>query len=74
MNAITNIYDAATGRIHDPVMFMAADADIKRHVIATWGGGNARAAPTFPPRWPPRCPPLGRTAREPRGIRCQRPC
>lgn len=47
MNAITNIYDAASGRIHDPVMFMAADADLKKHVIATWAADNARSAATF---------------------------
>lgn len=47
MNAITNFYDAAAGRITDPVMFMAADAALKKQVIALWATDNARHAATF---------------------------
>lgn len=42
-----NFYDAATGRISDPIAFMAADADIKKQVIALWAADNARTAATF---------------------------
>jgi hypothetical protein len=48
MNAITqNFYDAASGRITDPVLFMAADAAVKKHVINLWAADNARHALTF---------------------------
>ena len=47
MNAITNFYDAAAGRITDPVMFMAADASLKKQVISLWAADNARHAATF---------------------------
>lgn len=48
MNAITqNFYDAASGRITDPIAFMAADGAIKRQVIALWAADNARHAATF---------------------------
>jgi hypothetical protein len=47
MNAITNFYDSANGRITDPIAFTAADADIQRQVIALWGADNARHAATF---------------------------
>lgn len=46
MNAVTNLYDGASG-IKDPTLFMAADADVKRAVIATWAADNARHAATF---------------------------
>jgi hypothetical protein len=42
-----NFYDHATGRITDPAMFMLADADLKRRVIALWANDNARHAATF---------------------------
>lgn len=46
MNAITkNFYDA--GRITDPLGFMAADAGIKKQIIALWAADNARHAATF---------------------------
>lgn len=47
MNAISNFYDAAAGRITDPVMFMAADAALKKQVISLWAADNARHAATF---------------------------
>lgn len=47
MNAITNFFDSASGRITDPVAFMAADAGIKKQVIALWAADNARTAKTF---------------------------
>lgn len=47
MNAITNFYDAASGRITDPIMFMAADGALKRQVISLWTADNARHAATF---------------------------
>lgn len=47
MNAITTFFDAAAGRITDPVAFLAADADIKAHVIRLWAADNARHAATF---------------------------
>jgi|TARA_R110002012_G_scaffold16958_20_gene64536 hypothetical protein len=48
MNAITsNFYDSASGRISDPVAFMAADADVKAHVLRLWAADNARHAATF---------------------------
>lgn len=40
-------FDAASGRITDPVAFMAADADIKAQVIRLWATDNARLAATF---------------------------
>ena len=46
MNAITNLYDSASG-IKDVTLFMAADADVKRAVISTWAADNARHAATF---------------------------
>ena len=48
MNAITqNFFDATNGQITDPIAFMAADASIKRQVIALWAKDNARHAATF---------------------------
>ncbi|MEY4838684.1 MAG: hypothetical protein RLZZ475_2543 [Pseudomonadota bacterium] len=47
MNAITNFYDRASGRISDPSLFMLADADVKRQVISLWAADNARHAATF---------------------------
>ena len=47
MNAFSNFFDSAAGRITDPVAFMAADADVKRAVISAWAGANARHAATF---------------------------
>ena len=47
MNAISNFFDAAAGRITDPVMFMAADAAIKKQVIGLWAADNARHAASF---------------------------
>jgi len=47
MNAVTNFYDRASGRISDPAMFMLADAEVKRQVIALWANDNARHAATF---------------------------
>ncbi|WP_257541039.1 DUF2184 domain-containing protein [Sphingobium sp. CFD-1] len=48
MNAIThNFFDAASGRITDPIAFMAADADVKKQVIGIWAADNARHAATF---------------------------
>lgn len=46
MNAITTFYDSGAG-LTDPVGFMAADAAIKRAVIAAWANDNARHAATF---------------------------
>ena len=46
MNAITNLYDSASG-IKDAELFMAADADVKKAVIATWARDNAKHAATF---------------------------
>ena len=46
MNAITNLYDSASG-IKDAEMFMLADADVKKSVIAAWARDNARHAATF---------------------------
>jgi hypothetical protein len=48
MTAIThNFYDSASGRITDPIAFLAADADVKRQVINIWAADNARLAATF---------------------------
>lgn len=47
MNAVTNFYDRASGRISDPALFMLADADVKRQVISLWAADNARHAATF---------------------------
>jgi len=47
MNAITNFYDSAAGRITDPGAFLLADAGLKKQVIAMWAGDNARHAATF---------------------------
>jgi hypothetical protein len=46
MNAITNLYDSASG-IKDAELFMVADADVKKAVIAAWSRDNARHAATF---------------------------
>jgi hypothetical protein len=40
-------FDAASGRITDPVAFMAADADIKVSVMSAWAARDARHAATF---------------------------
>jgi len=47
MNAITTFFDAASGRITDPIAFMAADAGIKAQVIRLWAADNARHAASF---------------------------
>lgn len=48
MTAIVhNVFDSASGRITDPIAFMAADADIKKAVIRLWAADNARNAATF---------------------------
>lgn len=48
MNAITtNFYDSASGQITDPIAFLAADAAVKKQVIAIWAADNARHAATF---------------------------
>lgn len=48
MTAIVhNFYDSASGRITDPAGFLAADADVKRQVMAVWAADNARHAATF---------------------------
>jgi hypothetical protein len=47
MNAITTFFDSASGRITDPVVFMAADAAVKQHVINLWAADNSRHAATF---------------------------
>lgn len=47
MNAISNFFDAASGRFTDPEMFMLADADVKRAVVAMWADSHARLAKTF---------------------------
>lgn len=46
MTAIT-FYDRASGRITDPEMFLLADADLKKQVIAIWARDNAKLAATF---------------------------
>lgn len=50
MNAITTFFDTASGRITDPIAFLAADAAIKRQVISLWAADNARHAATFADR------------------------
>lgn len=40
-------FDSASGRITDPIAFMAADAAIKKQVIGMWAADNARHAATF---------------------------
>lgn len=47
MNAVTSFYDAAAGRITDPIAFLAADADVKANVMRLWAADNARTAATF---------------------------
>jgi len=47
MNAISHFFDAANARITDPVLFMAADAAAKKHVISLWAADNARSAASF---------------------------
>lgn len=47
MNAISHFFDAASSRITDPIMFMAADAAVKKQVINLWAADNARFASTF---------------------------
>lgn len=48
MTAIVhNFYDRASGRITDPVGFMAADADVKAQILRLWAADNARTAATF---------------------------
>lgn len=44
---MTTFFDSASGRITDPIGFLAADASIKKQVIATWAADNARIAATF---------------------------
>ncbi|MET0375654.1 MAG: DUF2184 domain-containing protein [Rhizorhabdus sp.] len=40
-------FDAASGRITDPIGFMAADADIKASIIRIWAAKDAQTAATF---------------------------
>lgn len=48
MNAIAhNFFDAASGRITDPVGFMAADAAVKAQIIRLWAARDAKHAATF---------------------------
>lgn len=48
MNAIThNFFDSASGRITDPIAFLAADADIKANIIRLWAARDAQHAQTF---------------------------
>lgn len=47
MNAHISFYDSASGRITDPVGFLAADADIKAQVLRLWAADNARHALSF---------------------------
>lgn len=47
MNAITSFFDSASGRITDPVAFLAADAGVKKQVISIWAADNARVAASF---------------------------
>lgn len=47
MNAITTFFDSASGRVTDPVAFMAADAAVKKQVIGLWAAQNARDAASF---------------------------
>jgi hypothetical protein len=42
-----SFFDRASGQITDPVAFMAADAAVKKQVIALWAADNARHAATF---------------------------
>jgi hypothetical protein len=44
---VHNFYDSASGRITDPVGFMAADAGVKSQVLRAWAADNARHAATF---------------------------
>ena len=46
MTALT-FFDSASGRITDPIAFMAADGAIKKQVIGLWAADNARHAATF---------------------------
>lgn len=46
MTAIS-FFDSASGRITDPIAFMAADGAIKKQVIGLWAADNARHAATF---------------------------
>lgn len=48
MNAIThNFYDAAAGRITDPIAFLTADADVKAQIIRLWAAKDAQTAKSF---------------------------
>lgn len=47
MNATHSFFDAASGRITDPIAFLAADADIKATVIRLWAAKDAQTAATF---------------------------
>src|SRR4051794_14055438 len=42
-----NVYDSASGRITDPIGFLAADGDIKAQVIRLWAADHGRLALTF---------------------------
>ena len=44
MNAITKIFDTASGEIVDPIGFMALDAGMKKQVISIWADHNAKVA------------------------------
>jgi hypothetical protein len=46
---IHNFYDSASGRITDPVGFLAADGDVKAQVLRLWAadhGGSPRPSRT----------------------------
>jgi len=47
MTKMLNLYDSASGRIVDPVAFLAADADVKKQIMGLWAADNARNAATF---------------------------
>jgi hypothetical protein len=44
---IHNFYDSASGKITDPVGFLAADGDVKAQVLRLWAADHGRLAKTF---------------------------
>ncbi len=42
-----DFFDSGSGRITDPIAFLAADSSVQRHVIGLWAADNARNAATF---------------------------
>lgn len=44
---VHNFYDSASGRITDPIGFLAADADIKAQVMRQWAVDHGRQALSF---------------------------